>query len=261
MSTITTNPRRRALTAAGIGVATAALVLAAPIAASAHVHVTPTSTEAGATSELAFSFSHGCDGSPTTAVEVTIPDEVTAVALIANAGWQVESGVVDGARTVAFTADRAVPDGVRETLELEVTLPEGAADGTVLAFPTLQTCEVGEQLWGDADPEADSPAPAITIGEAAHGHGPASATEGAEATEGAAGTENGHGENVDADAEADADAPADADALSDAPADTSAQVAESAEASAAMPLAISALVVALLAAALAAFAAFRSRRS
>lgn len=256
MSTTTSaNPRRRALTAAGIGVATAALVLAAPIAASAHVHVTPTSTEAGATSELAFSFSHGCDGSPTTAVEVSIPDEVTAVALIANAGWQVESAVVDGARTVAFTADRAIPDGVRETLELEVTLPEGAADGTVLAFPTLQSCEVGETLWGDVDPEADAPAPTITIGAAAHGHG--AGDDDTAVVNGGSGEASAAAEDDTEAAETteDGQAPAaDGSASSDGTAAGAVQ-----ESSPAMPIAIAGLVVSVLAAALAAFAAFRRR--
>lgn len=173
---------RRTAAGAAAGLATAALVLVAPATAGAHVHVVPGSTAAGATTELAFSFSHGCEGSPTTAVEVTMPQEVAAVALIANPGWDVASELVDGARTVVFTADEPMPDGVRETLEVEVTLPEGAADGTVLAFPALQVCETGETLWGDADPESETPAPAITIGAMtdAHGH----ATEDGAAPEG-----------------------------------------------------------------------------
>lgn len=238
-----TRPRVAASLAVGLG--TAALVLVAPAAASAHVHVTPTSTEAGATSELDFSFSHGCDGSPTTAVEVTIPDEVGSVALIANAGWDVASGLQDGTRVVSFTADKPTPDGVRETLALEVTLPEDAADGTVLAFPTLQMCETGETLWGDADPEADTPAPSITIGEdAAHGHG-AAADHDAEAGDGSA-----------EQTEPAAESPAPSD---EQPAPTAESQAPAAESSAATPLAVSALVIAVLAAALAAFAAFRRR--
>ncbi|SFS14296.1 Uncharacterized protein YcnI [Agrococcus baldri] len=210
--------RPRLATGLAVGVGAAALVLAAPVAASAHVHVTPTSTEAGATSELGFSFSHGCDGSPTTAVEVSMPDEITSIALIANPGWDVASELVDGARTVVFTADEPMSDGVRETLEVEVTLPEGAADGTVLAFPALQVCESGETLWGDLDAEAESPAPTITIGEAADAHG------------------HGH----------------------DALADEAPQPAAQAD-SAAMPLAITALVIAVLSAAVAAFAVVRRR--
>ena len=48
--------------------------LGAPLAASAHVHVNPGTASAGGTETLTFSFSHGCDGSPTTALAIDIPD-------------------------------------------------------------------------------------------------------------------------------------------------------------------------------------------
>lgn len=226
MTTSTIRPRT---VAAGVGatIAAAALVLLAPAAANAHVHVTPSSTEAGATSELAFSFSHGCDGSPTTGVAVTIPEEVAAVSLIANAGWDVAVDTAGAERVVQFTADEPVPDGIRETLELEVTLPEEAADGTVLAFPALQTCEVGETDWSSDDQEAEAPAPILTIGEVA---------------------EHGHGDAADTAAD---DAPA---------ADAAGAVTTSGDGSeAAMPIAIAALVVAVLAAVVAAYGVLRRR--
>ncbi|WP_051222937.1 YcnI family protein [Agrococcus lahaulensis] len=197
----------------------AALVLAAPVAASAHVHAEPTSTEPGARADIAFAIGHGCDGSPTTAVEIEVPAEIAAVGLIANPGWDVAIDTADGTRTVVFTAEEPLPDGVRDTLELSATLPDDAEDGTVLAFPTRQLCEVGESAWTDLDQSSDTPAPIVTIGGGdGHGHGP----------------EAGH------------DA-----AAGDAPA--------ASDATAAMPIAIVALVVALAAAALAAFAAFRRR--
>lgn len=237
-----TLPGRRRAAAVTTGGLAAALVLASPVAASAHVHVTPSSTQAGATSMLEFSFSHGCDGSPTTAVEVTVPDEIASVALIANPGWDVASELVDGVRTVVFTADEPMPDGVRETLEVEVTLPEDAADGTVLAFPALQVCETGETLWGELEADSETPAPTLTIGEAAdaHGHG----GDAGHGTDGTGSGDAGHGEDH---AEA---APGDAGAAAEQP---------SRDTAAAMPLAITALVVAVLAAGLAAFAVFRRR--
>lgn len=241
MSTSTDRARRRIRaerrirplpTLTGTAIA-AALVLAAPIAASAHVHAEPTSTEPGARADIAFAIGHGCDGSPTTAVEIEVPAEIAAVGLIANPGWDVAIDTADGLRTVVFTADEPLPDGVRDTLELSATLPDDAEDGTVLAFPTRQLCEAGESAWTDADQSSDTPAPIVTIGGAAeHAHG--GAAEGAEAEHDA----DAGGEHAGAEATT-----ASADDAS----------------SAAMPIAIAALVVALAAAVLAAFAAFRRR--
>lgn len=229
MTTSTDRPRRRIrpVPALAGAAAAAALVLAAPVAASAHVHAEPTSTEPGARADIAFAIGHGCDGSPTTAVEIEVPAEIAAVGLIANPGWDVAIDADGGARTVVFTADEPLPDGVRDTLELSATLPDDAADGTVLAFPTRQVCEEGESAWDSLDEGSDTPAPTITIGGGdAHGHGAAAGDEHADA----AGAESGAAAATGGDAT-----------------------------NAAMPIAIAALVVALAAAALAAFAAFRRR--
>lgn len=233
MTTSTDRARRRIrpfrpLPALAGTAAAAALVLAAPVAASAHVHAEPSSTEPGARADIAFAIGHGCDGSPTTAVEIEVPAEIAAVGLIANPGWDVAIDTDDGTRTVVFTADEPLPDGVRDTLELSATLPDDAPDGTVLAFPTRQVCEVGESAWTDADQASDTPAPIVTIGAAdAHGHGADAGHDAAAGDEGVQG-------------------------------DASAATARD-DGAAAMPIAIAALVVALAAAALAAFAAVRRR--
>ena len=149
MHTSTPTRTRRALAGTATGLAVAAFVLVAPVAASAHVHVTPSSTEPGAMAQLDFTFSHGCDGSPTTAVEVAVPDEIASVALIANPGWDVAAEAVDGARTVVFTADEPMPDGVRETLELEVTLPGGGSlliDGSRIPGEFVNWCRAGGRV-------------------------------------------------------------------------------------------------------------------
>ena len=175
----------------------AALLLAAPTAASAHVGVTPdTPATAGGHGVLTFAFSHGCDGSPTTAVSIGIPDGLSAVSPTLAPGWDIavdrEGG--DGmVRTVTFTATEPVPADIRAALELGVTYAPDSA-GETLVFPVLQTCEVGEHAWTEVaaegeDPHAlDSPAPVLTVGAAA-GH-----------------TEEPHGGHADA-AATDAEAP------------------------------------------------------
>ncbi|GAA2176160.1 hypothetical protein GCM10009846_28840 [Agrococcus versicolor] len=153
----------RALAAASVGVAGVALALVAPAAAIAHVTVDGTSVAPGTASTLSFTIEHGCDASPTTAVVVAIPDEVSAVTPIANAGWTIDDDLVAPGRTMTYTAQTPLPSVVHETLELDVTLPEDLADGTVLAFPVQQTCETGALAWDSTDPAAERPAPMLTI--------------------------------------------------------------------------------------------------
>ena len=163
----------------------ALLALGAPLAASAHITVTPSDTAAGGSSVLTFGFSHGCEASPTTKLTFDIPDGIESVKPTLNGNWTIEQ-LAEGERTsqVVYTAVTPVEDGYRDTIELQVALPEDAA-GETLEFPVLQTCETGETNWnepmveGEAEPE--HPAPAITVTEAVegggHGHASAEAAE------------------------------------------------------------------------------------
>jgi uncharacterized protein YcnI len=168
------------LTAAGIA-GSALLVLAAPLAASAHVTVTPSGTAAGSSSVLTFAFGHGCDGSPTTALTIDIPESIRAVSPTLHPNWTIEK-ITEGDRIaqIVYTAITPVEDGFRDAIELSVQLPQDAA-GETLVFPVLQTCAEGETNWneiaeeGAAEPE--SPAPTILVTAATgdeHGHGAAS---------------------------------------------------------------------------------------
>lgn len=142
-----------------------ALLVAAPLAANAHVGVSPSSTAAGGASVLTFSFNHGCSGSPTTALTFDIPDAVVSATPTVEAGWTIAR--TDS--TITYTAIDPVPDGQRATIELAVTLPDGEL-GEIVAFPVMQTCEVGETAWvelaGEGEAEPEHPAPAIALSEA-----------------------------------------------------------------------------------------------
>ncbi len=161
----------------------AALVVSVPLAAIAHVGVSPSSTAAGSTSQLAFSVGHGCEGSPTTALTFTIPEEFVAVAPHINPNWTAEKVMVDlpdpitdahgsaiaqRVGQVVYTAKVPLADGFRDTVTLQVTLPEDS-DGSDIAFPVLQSCEVGETDWNQVavsgqDPhELERPAPTVTV--------------------------------------------------------------------------------------------------
>lgn len=169
------------LTAAGLAAGAALALAAAPLAASAHVTVTPSGTAAGTSSVLTFAFGHGCDGSPTTALTIDIPESIMAVAPTLHPNWTIER-VTEGDRIaqIVYTAITPVEEGYRDAIELSVRLPEGAA-GDTLVFPVLQTCAEGETNWnelaeeGAAEPEHPAPAIRVTAATGAeHDHGAAS---------------------------------------------------------------------------------------
>jgi periplasmic copper chaperone A len=192
---------RRTLNLSLAAAATAGLMTLGLGSAAAHVNVTPDETAAGAGSNLTFSFQHGCDVSPTTQVAITLPDELNDATPNAHPGWDVQKveedlaeprTLPDGATItkrvsqIVYTAKTPVPDGVKDSLTISVTVPE--AEGSTLAFPVLQTCEQGATDWAEIpaegqDPhELESPAPSFAVTAASaegHGHGPEQAEEAA----------------------------------------------------------------------------------
>lgn len=164
------------------------LTLASAGGAHAHVTVTPSTTEAGGYSLLIFSNGHGCEGSPTTRIAIRIPEQITSVTPTLHPTWEVEKQLVQldepitdahGNRitervgTVVYTADEPLPDGFRDSFEIQVRLPE--SEGEKLAFPVVQTCEEGETGWtevpagGQDRHDLEHPAPVVTLTAAGSG--------------------------------------------------------------------------------------------
>jgi uncharacterized protein YcnI len=179
----------------------AGLLVAGAGTAAAHVTVTPSLTSAGSYSVLTFSVGHGCDGSPTTKIAIQMPEQVLAVTPTRNPEWDVEkrmatldqpvedahgNEVTERVDQVVYTARTPLPDGFRDTFELQLQLPDAA--GETLAFPTIQTCEQGETAWietpsaGQDAESLESPAPSFVLGEAEEGDAHAAADEAAEET-------------------------------------------------------------------------------
>ncbi len=172
--------------------ATAALALAIASPAGAHVTTTPSTAAAGAFTVATFSVGHGCEGSPTTRIEIQVPESVLSVTPTRTTYYDVEATieqlddpvtdthgneVTERTSSIVYTARTPLPDGQRDTFELSFQVPD--AEGEVLSFPTIQTCEEGETAWTqvpadgqDAD-ELETPAPSFTIlpatGEGHHG--------------------------------------------------------------------------------------------
>ena len=180
--------RRFGTRAAAALLASAALVVAAPLAAQAHVTATPDTATAGGYGTLTIAFSHGCDDSPTTALEITIPEGIASVSPTLTPGWQIDvqrDGENGPVSLITYTADEAVPSGIRAALVLGVQYAEDTA-GETLAFPVNQVCEVGNTDWAEiadegVDPHSlDAPAPTVTVGEATsdeHGSGHSDAAD------------------------------------------------------------------------------------
>lgn len=155
--------------AALVGGTALALLAAGATGAAAHVTVTPSTTAAGAYSVLTFAFGHGCGISPTTQLTIDIPEEVAGVTPTIHPNWEVEKVMetVDGAERVSevvYTASTPVPNGLRDTLELSLQLPQEPGK---LVFPVIQSCAEGETAWiqtyeeGESEPE--SPAPFVEV--------------------------------------------------------------------------------------------------
>ncbi|WP_404438938.1 YcnI family protein [Microbacterium aerolatum] len=151
----------------------AGLVLAAPAAAQAHVGVSPDVIASEGSAVLAFSFTHGCENSPTTALRITMPDGLTSVSPTIDAAWDVaveraDNGLVSA---VTYTATTPIPHDLRGEVTMAVRLGEDAPE--TLAFPVEQQCETGVNEWveiaeeGEDPHDLDSPAPVVTVGDAA----------------------------------------------------------------------------------------------
>jgi uncharacterized protein YcnI len=184
----TTRTTASVVTALGAGVA---LALAPALAASAHVSASASSTAAGSSSIVTFSVPHGCEGSPTTAIEIEIPETILSVTPTVNPNWTVTKNMVplDAAQqdahgnnvtervgSVTYTAVGAgLADGYRDTMALSLQLPDGEP-GDVVEFPTHQLCAVGSTDWvGD-----EVPSVVLTAADASaddHGHGGEAAGE------------------------------------------------------------------------------------
>lgn len=164
---------RRTLTAGLIG--GAVLALAVPAMASAHVSVSPDELIAGDHGVLTFSFAHGCETSPTTALTITMPEGLASVAPTMDSDWtiDIERGDDGLVSAVTYTALTPVPNELRGAVSMSVGLDADTPD--TLAFPVIQTCVEGSTEWTEIaeegeDPHSlDAPAPVVEVAAAGHG--------------------------------------------------------------------------------------------
>jgi len=129
------------------------LALAPMTVAGAHVGIM-SATTTGADTEVRFRFDHGCDGSPTTAMDIQLPTGATTVASELPTGWALTGG--DG---TARLSGPPIPDDGDITFTLTITGHDTSVQHLV---PVLQQCPDGELAWIDADGASAYPAPVLT---------------------------------------------------------------------------------------------------
>lgn len=135
----------------------AALLIAGP--ASAHIHTDPEEVKAGTENTVGFVIEHGCDGSPTTKIELQLPDGVTKISAEDQSGF-----TASVAGQVVTFAGGSLPDGTEQAFEATFTAP---AEAGTIDIPLIQTCEEGSTDWIEPEvegqPEPEHPAPQLVI--------------------------------------------------------------------------------------------------
>lgn len=137
----------------------AALLVAVATPAFAHVEAEG-ATDASGITTVTFAFTHGCTGSPTTALSIQLPDGTTEVTPQNPAGWTSTASA-----TVLDWKGGSIPDA--QPGEFVASMRIVGTKGTTVFLPTKQICAAGEEDWLEKteDPEADNAAPRIVLTE------------------------------------------------------------------------------------------------
>ena len=139
----------------------AALAIVVALAAPGHVEPQISEAPAGSRTTFGFLVEHGCEGSPTVAMSIQLPEGAFDAVPVTPAGW---TGTVEDTAplVVTFTGGPLDAD-VEETFAVELVTPN--LPGETVLFPTVQTCEEGEIGWIDPAEESEEPAPRIVLTE------------------------------------------------------------------------------------------------
>lgn len=136
----------------------------AAVSAEAHVVLAEPAAPAGSYYRATFRVGHGCDGSATTAISVSIPDGVVGAKPMAKPGWTVETRTEKSTRA---QAGKPAAVEVREITWRGGPLPDAHYDEFVAMmklpatagkrwFKITQTCEKGSTAWADVPEEGKS---------------------------------------------------------------------------------------------------------
>jgi periplasmic copper chaperone A len=148
--------------------------LVAPAAAVAHVTIQPGEWEPGAFARMAIRVPNERDNAQTTSVTVQFPENVPSARFQTHPSCEREvqreplaepiEELTERIVSVTWTCDPAIPADGFDEFGISFRIPEDAAEGDEILFPATQTYSSGEVVeWIDPDPEAESPAPRVTV--------------------------------------------------------------------------------------------------
>ena len=162
-------------------IAAALAVFAVPNAALCHVTLETQRAVAGTAYKAVIRVPHGCDGSPTIAIHVRIPDGVIGVKPQPKPGWSVNivraklpapvtnahgHTVTEAVREIDWSGGR-LPDDNYDEFVMRLELPD--TPNLTLFFPIVQQCEKGVHRWIEIPeggrPRSDyrEPAPSLRL--------------------------------------------------------------------------------------------------
>jgi uncharacterized protein YcnI len=135
-------------------------VLACSSVASAHTASDLVAVPAGAEATVTLKPTHGCGGSPT--VEIAIRAPVEGATAGAVDGWTASQSDDGQGNTILEWTGGVLPPTEVGAFPVSFIAPD--AVGELLTFPSIQTCEDGEELsWISGDPDSDFPAPRLLV--------------------------------------------------------------------------------------------------
>lgn len=127
--------------------------------AAAHVTLAQDSAPAGSYYTAVFRVGHGCDGSPTERLEVSIPEGIMSAKPMPKAGWDLSTlrgrlkqpyqshgkTITEDVNMVVWE-DGSLPDDFYDEFVIRMRLPESAGP---YYFTITQVCEEGRLDWDE----------------------------------------------------------------------------------------------------------------
>ena len=126
----------------------------------AHITLETRQAPAGSTYKAVLRVPHGCQGSPTTAIRVKIPEGVFNVKPMPKPGWTIESkkgkyakgynaghgDLTEGVLELSWTGGK-LPDDHYDEFVFRAALSADLPAGKPVYFPVVAECEKGVERW------------------------------------------------------------------------------------------------------------------